>query len=138
MDSRSICATSMVCWYKPQHAAIAARECGPHIAADATVVSIVAGLSIATLTEWLRVPRIIRVMPNTPCLVGKGVSVVCRSPEVSAAAAGDTAALLAAVGAVHEVDEQLLDAVKARAAEHGMSYQRFIRQALETAIQPKR
>jgi predicted DNA binding CopG/RHH family protein len=34
--------------------------------------------------------------------------------------------------------EQLLDAVKARAAEHGMSYQRFIRQALETAIQPKR
>ena len=96
---------------KPQHAAIAARECGPHLAADATVVSIVAGLSIATLTEWLRVPRIIRVMPNTPCLVGKGVSVVCRSPEVSAAAAGDTAALLAAVGAVHEVDEQLLDAV---------------------------
>ena len=34
--------------------------------------------------------------------------------------------------------EQLLDAVKARAAEHGMSYQRFIRQALETAIQAKR
>jgi len=34
--------------------------------------------------------------------------------------------------------EQLLDAVKARAAELGMSYQRFIRQALETAIQPKR
>jgi predicted DNA binding CopG/RHH family protein len=34
--------------------------------------------------------------------------------------------------------EQLLDAVKARAAEHGMSYQRFIRQVLETAIQPKR
>ena len=34
--------------------------------------------------------------------------------------------------------EQLLDAVKARAAEHGISYQRFIRQALETAIQPRR
>jgi len=96
---------------KPQHAAIAARECGPHLAADATVVSIVAGLSIATLTEWLGLPRIIRVMPNTPCLVGKGVSVVCHSAEVSASAAGDTAALLAAVGAVHEVDEQLLDAV---------------------------
>jgi len=34
--------------------------------------------------------------------------------------------------------EQLLDAVKAKAAEHGMSYQRFIRQALETALQMKR
>lgn len=34
--------------------------------------------------------------------------------------------------------EQLRDAVKAHAAEQGMSYQRFIRQALATAIQPKR
>ena len=33
--------------------------------------------------------------------------------------------------------EQLLDAVKAKAAERGMSYQRFIRQALETALHPK-
>ncbi len=33
--------------------------------------------------------------------------------------------------------EQLLDAVKVKAAEHGMSYQRFIRQALEAAIRPK-
>lgn len=32
--------------------------------------------------------------------------------------------------------EQLLDAVKARAAAKGMSYQRFIRQALEAAIHP--
>jgi len=96
---------------KPQHAALAARECGPHVAADATVVSIVAGLPIATLSGWLGLPRIIRVMPNTPCLVGKGVSVVCRSSEVTAKAARDTAKLLAAVGTVHEVEEQLLDAV---------------------------
>jgi predicted DNA binding CopG/RHH family protein len=35
------------------------------------------------------------------------------------------------------MSEQLLDAVKARAAQQGMSYQRFIRQALETALQAK-
>ena len=34
--------------------------------------------------------------------------------------------------------EALLDAVKAKAAERGMSYQRFIRQALEAAIYPNR
>ncbi len=34
--------------------------------------------------------------------------------------------------------EQLLDAVKATAAAKGMSYQRFIRQALEAAIRPGR
>lgn len=33
--------------------------------------------------------------------------------------------------------EQLLDAVKVKAAESGMSYQRFIRHAIETALQPK-
>ena len=33
--------------------------------------------------------------------------------------------------------EQLLDAVKAKAAEKGMSYQRFIRQLLEAAVHPK-
>ncbi|MEI7861212.1 MAG: pyrroline-5-carboxylate reductase dimerization domain-containing protein, partial [Planctomycetota bacterium] len=51
------------------------------------------------------------VMPNTPCLVGKGVSAVCRTPEVPATAASRVSALLAAVGYVHEVDEGLLDAV---------------------------
>jgi predicted DNA binding CopG/RHH family protein len=35
------------------------------------------------------------------------------------------------------MSEQLLEAVKARAAQQGMSYQRFIRQALETALQAK-
>ena len=35
------------------------------------------------------------------------------------------------------MSEQLLNAVKDKAAQKGMSYQRFIRQALETAIQPK-
>ena len=35
------------------------------------------------------------------------------------------------------VSESLLEAVKAKAAEKGMSYQRFIRHALETALHPK-
>lgn len=35
------------------------------------------------------------------------------------------------------LSEQLLEAVKAKAAAQGISYQRFIRQALEKAVQPK-
>ena len=96
---------------KPQQAAAAARECAPAIGAGATVVSIVAGVPVATLSAWFGTPRIIRVMPNTPCLVGKGVSVLCRAPEVTEEAARAATALLAAVGSVHDVDEHLLDAV---------------------------
>jgi pyrroline-5-carboxylate reductase len=96
---------------KPQQAAVACQELAPVIPHDAVLVSIVAGLPLATLADLAGTKQIIRVMPNTPCLVGRGVSVVCRTPDVPAAAAQRVHALLAAVGTVHEVDESLLDAV---------------------------
>lgn len=96
---------------KPQQAAVAGREIAPSLSPAAVVVSIVAGLPLATLADLTGTNRIIRVMPNTPCLVGRGVSVVCRTPAVPPATAERVHALLAAVGHVHEVDESLLDAV---------------------------
>lgn len=96
---------------KPQQAAAACREFSGALAADAVVVSIVAGLTLRQLSELTGTRRIVRVMPNTPCLVGKGVSVVCRMPEVPAGDLGRVLELLAAVGRVHEVDEPLMDAV---------------------------
>jgi pyrroline-5-carboxylate reductase len=96
---------------KPQQAAAACAELRPALAADAVVVSIVAGLSTAALARLTGSRRVVRVMPNTPSLVGRGVSVVCRTPEVPAADAARVLELLAAVGHVHEVDESLMDAV---------------------------
>ena len=96
---------------KPQQAAAACRECSAALAADAVVVSIVAGLTLQRLSELTGTRRIVRVMPNTPCLVGKGVSVVCRTPDVPTGDLGRVLELLAAVGRVHEADEPLMDAV---------------------------
>lgn len=96
---------------KPQQATAACREFAAALAADAVVVSIVAGLTLHNLAELAGTPRIIRVMPNTPCLVGRGVSVVCRTPEVPAGDLARVLELLAAVGRVHEADETLMDAV---------------------------
>ena len=96
---------------KPQQAAAACREFAAALAADAVVVSIVAGLTLHNLAELTGTPRIVRVMPNTPCLVGRGVSVVCRTPEVPAGDLARVLELLAAVGRVHEADETLMDAV---------------------------
>ena len=96
---------------KPQQAAAACREFAAALAPDAVVVSIVAGLTLHNLAELTGTPRIVRVMPNTPCLVGRGVSVVCRTPEVPAGDLARVLALLAAVGRVHEADETLMDAV---------------------------
>lgn len=96
---------------KPQQAAVACRDARPGLRADATVVSIVAGLTTESLAELLGTGRIVRVMPNTPCLVGRGVSAWCATPAVPAADRHDVVRLLASVGHVHEVDESLMDAV---------------------------
>jgi pyrroline-5-carboxylate reductase len=96
---------------KPQHAKAACHEIAPALSRDAVLVSIVAGLSLASLAEYAGTKRIVRVMPNTPCLVGKGVSAVCRTPDVPEDVAGRVNELLAAVGHVHLLDEHLLDAV---------------------------
>ena len=96
---------------KPQQAAAACAEIAPTLATDATLVSIVAGLPLGRLAALAGTPRVVRVMPNTPSLVGRGVSVVCAAPEVPEADRRRVRGLLESVGHVHEADESLMDAV---------------------------
>jgi len=96
---------------KPQQAQAACRELAAALSSESVVVSIVAGLPLASLEADCGTRRVIRVMPNTPCLVGRGVSVVCQTPEVPDLLGQRVDALLASVGHVHRLDEHLLDAV---------------------------
>src|SRR4030095_5676421 len=71
---------------KPQHMQEAATALAPHIAGVPVVLSIAAGTRIADLSRWLGgYPRIARAMPNTPALVGAGISGVFAPVEVNAA-----------------------------------------------------
>jgi pyrroline-5-carboxylate reductase len=98
---------------KPQQAAAACADLQPSITDQSVVVSIVAGLPIATIAEATGTGRVIRVMPNTPCLVGQGVSAVASAEAVGRVDRDRVLALLASVGSVHEVAESLLNAVTA-------------------------
>jgi pyrroline-5-carboxylate reductase len=102
-------ADTVILAVKPQQAAAACH--GLALPADAVLVSIVAGLSLASLTSLAGTSRVVRVMPNTPCLVGRGVSVACRTADVPTERFQRIVQLLRAVGSVHEADESLLDAV---------------------------
>ncbi len=98
---------------KPQQAAAACVELKPAITDESIVLSIVAGLPIATIAEATGTSHIVRVMPNTPCLIGRGVSAVAASAEVGRGDRDRILELFASVGSVHEVAESLLDAVTA-------------------------
>ncbi len=97
---------------KPQDADPAARAVGC-AAPGALVVSVCAGIPLARLAKALPAGTpVVRVMPNTPALVGCGASVYCANEHVTGAHREQVEAVLGAVGEVHRVDdESLLDAV---------------------------
>ncbi|MBW3596789.1 MAG: pyrroline-5-carboxylate reductase [Planctomycetes bacterium] len=96
---------------KPQHAAAAAAEMRPALEESKLVVSIVAGVTIATLAEQLGTSRVVRVMPNTPALVGACAAGFALGKGATADDALLVERLLSAVGVAFPVDERLLDAV---------------------------
>lgn len=78
-------------------------------------ISIAAGTPIATFAEALgdRTP-IVRSMPNTPAMVGRGITGICANPHAGSAGLALAHALMQAVGEVVELDnESQIDAVTA-------------------------
>lgn len=101
---------------KPQYVAPVCREIAQAVReADALIVSVAAGVPAAAMSTWLAGhARIVRVMPNTPALVGRGAAGAYATAAVDAADRARVAAMLDAVG-LHEwvEDEDALHAVTA-------------------------
>jgi pyrroline-5-carboxylate reductase len=75
------------------------------------VISIMAGISLEQLAQFLPHQAIARVMPNTPARVGAGVSAIATNSLVTAEQKAQVKRIFGCVGAVVEVPELLLDAV---------------------------
>jgi pyrroline-5-carboxylate reductase len=105
--------TAAVLAVKPLNAE---EACGLATRAEATrVLSIMAGVPIRALETWLgggaNPTAVLRAMPNTPALVGAGVSALAGSEHSTNQDFEWAASILQAVGTVIRVDEGLLDAV---------------------------
>jgi pyrroline-5-carboxylate reductase len=95
---------------KPQILPKVLAELKGKIPSTALVLSIVAGVPIATMQSGLGHDRIVRTMPNTPAQVGKGMTVWVATPAVSADQRRQTQAILNALGEhVMVEDEHYLD-----------------------------
>lgn len=75
------------------------------------ILSVAAGVSLDKLTGWFLTDRVVRVMPNTPCLVGAGASAYCVAAGVTTADKQAAHEILASVGMAIEVAEKQMDAV---------------------------
>jgi pyrroline-5-carboxylate reductase len=96
---------------KPQSLPSVMGELAGKISADKLVVSIAAGVTLAKLGDGLKTQRIVRVMPNTPALVGQGASAYALGAGATKEDGELTKQLLGAIGKAFPVDEKLLDAV---------------------------
>lgn len=107
-------ADTLVLAVKPQNMHEVARALAPLLDRQ-LVVTIAAGIRTDDLARWLGgYARIVRVMPNTPALIGAGVSGLYARPEVSEAEKSRAETVLKAVGVALWVErEDLIDAVTA-------------------------
>lgn len=87
-------------------------EIAPHLRDGAVVVSLAAGVTLDTFARHLGAGvATLRSMPNTPSLVGKGVTGLAAGPAASADDVAVVRALFETVGAVLEVPEEQIDAL---------------------------
>jgi pyrroline-5-carboxylate reductase len=97
---------------KPQQMPQVAATLRPKLDTGKLVVSIAAGIRLASLAEWLGADRrLVRVMPNTPCLVGQGACAFSLGEHATTEDGALVGRLLGALGSAWQVDEKLLDAV---------------------------
>ncbi|MNX34736.1 Pyrroline-5-carboxylate reductase [compost metagenome] len=100
---------------KPQVLREVCGQVGRHLPSEATVVSIAAGVELASLSDWLGGhARIVRAMPNTPAKVGLGMTGLYATPACGPAEREQVDALFAAVGErIWTGSEAMIDAVTA-------------------------
>lgn len=99
---------------KPQAMKAVCEALKPSLKPAQLVVSIAAGITCASLRNWLGEQPLVRCMPNTPALLRQGVSGLYATEQVTQAQRSEAEHLLSAVGVALWVDsEQQLDAVTA-------------------------
>jgi pyrroline-5-carboxylate reductase len=115
---------------KPQMLDRVGREIRPQLRRGQLVLSVLAGATTAALTAILGHDQVVRSMPNTPARLGKGMTVWYATPETTDAQRAQAAALLGALGAQLEVDDEKMVAMATAVSGTGPTYVFLVMEAL--------
>ncbi len=123
----------LVC-VKPADAAAVFAELGRSgLRPDTLLISILAGVSTAQIESLLGAPNpVVRAMPNTPCIVGQGMTVVCAGKKATGHHLSRAQKIFEAVGKCLPLEEKHFDAVTALSGS-GPGYLYLILEALADA-----
>ena len=122
---------------KPQQLAEVVAQCKPFLSTAPVVVSVAAGIGLATLGRWLGdtnkpYAKLVRAMPNTPALVQRGMTGLVASETLSANDKQLVQELLSAIGQVVWVESDTkIDAVTALSGSGPAYVFRFIEALIE-------
>jgi pyrroline-5-carboxylate reductase len=113
LEAARAASVALVC-LKPQHMEAALdNEPMRGALAGKLVISIAAGVRLGQLQSWLPRTTIIRAMPNTPAVIGEGMTVIARGQGVSDDQAALAQEIFSAVGRCVELDESNMDVITA-------------------------
>lgn len=114
---------------KPQVLPDVLRELGSTLDPCHLVISIVAGVSLAALEQQIPQGRFVRVMPNTPARIRRGVTAYSIGKNVTPGETKKVAAIFGCMGQALSVPENLMDAVTALSGS-GPAYVYYFIEAL--------
>ena len=132
--SAALAAADLVVWVvKPQIFREAAAQAKAHTGA-ALHLSVAAGIRSNSIAQWLGTERVVRAMPNTPALVGQGMTALFARDAVSSADRHAVDTVLEPTGSVLwlDGDESQLDAVTALSGS-GPAYVFYFLEAMVAA-----
>ena len=115
---------------KPQMLARVGAELEPHLRDEQLVLSVIAGATTTALEGFLGHRRIVRSMPNTPARLGRGMTVWYATPETTAEQRAQASAILRALGAELEVDDERFVAMATAVSGTGPTYVFLVMEAL--------
>jgi pyrroline-5-carboxylate reductase len=115
---------------KPQMLNRVGREIGPYLSRGQLVLSVLAGATTTALVSILGHDQVVRSMPNTPARLGRGMTVWYATPETTAEQRAQAAALLGALGAQLEVDDEKFVAMATAVSGTGPTYVFLVMEAL--------
>ncbi len=118
---------------KPQEFPTAAQDLNGRLKAGQTVLSIMAGVPIARISQALQHSVVVRAIPNTPAQIGEGLTLWTATPEVGQEGRELARRLLAALGQeIYVEDEKFIDMATA-VSSSGPAYLFLVMEALVDA-----